>query len=140
MTEKTRIYRVEHRDDSLSFVKATSKAAARIAAKADKTCKVFVYCKTWEECHRLQGHDLAKAQEQRCLDQIKARSLQSLMRTNSKLVRDTDKKVFTVTLLSHWSDITAEDGETDRVKWGFDNTYVSNKGLSYTLQTDSKSK
>ncbi len=55
------------------------------------------------------------------------------MKTNSKLVRKEDQKVFTVTFLSHWSDIQAEDGETDRVKWGFDNTYVSDKG-SYALQ------
>lgn len=61
------------------------------------------------------------------------------MKTGAKLVRESDKKVFTVKLLSHWSDIQAEDGEKDAVKWAFDNYYVSGKGATfkgYHLQED----
>lgn len=35
----------------------------------------------------------------------------------SILIRNIDKKEFTVADLSHWSIIKAADGETDTVKW-----------------------
>lgn len=58
------------------------------------------------------------------------------MRNGTILIRVGDGKAFMVTLLSHWSDIRAEDGEEDRVKWyGMDGNhlaYVSaSKGHSY---------
>lgn len=57
------------------------------------------------------------------------------MTSDSILIRKTDGKKFKVTFLSHWSDIQSEDGETDYVKWGFDDIYVSNsKGFSYILE------
>lgn len=53
------------------------------------------------------------------------------MRTGSLLVRESDKKEFKVTFLSHWSDIVALDGETDSVKW-YGPGYVSaSKGHTY---------
>lgn len=57
------------------------------------------------------------------------------MRSDSTLVRRTDGKRFRVTLLSHWSDIEAEDGERDRVKWVGDEQYVSDvRGHGYLLE------
>lgn len=58
------------------------------------------------------------------------------MRNGTTLVRVKDGKHFKVTLLSHWSDIQAEDGEQDRVKWygmdGYHQAYVSaSKGHTY---------
>ena len=60
------------------------------------------------------------------------------MYTGARLERTSDGKLFKVTLLSHWSDIQAEDGEEDRVKWygsiGKHEAYVSaSKGFSYKL-------
>lgn len=62
------------------------------------------------------------------------------MRTGSILVRDEDGKEFRVTNLGHWSDIEAEDGETDYVKCygGVPPTelYVSAiKGFSYKVKS-----
>ena len=34
-----------------------------------------------------------------------------------KFKRESDGKIFTCTFASHWSDIKAEDGEEDNVKW-----------------------
>lgn len=50
--------------------------------------------------------------------------------------RESDGKIFHITFHSHWSDIRAEDGETDYVKcYGFsgdEEWYVSaNKGHKY---------
>jgi len=55
-----------------------------------------------------------------------------------KLKRRSDGKVFEITLHSHWSNIRAEDGEVDRVKWcwgdGETATYVSfDQGHGYTI-------
>lgn len=59
----------------------------------------------------------------------------SKMTSTSILVRKSDGKKFHVTFLSHWSDIASDDGETDYVKWGWDNEYVSHsKGHSYLLE------
>jgi hypothetical protein len=57
------------------------------------------------------------------------------MYSNSRLKRNSDGKVFRVTLLSHWSDIQSEDGqESDCVKWVLNDYYVSqNQGHGYTL-------
>lgn len=56
------------------------------------------------------------------------------MYSNSILTRVEDGKVFKVTFHSHWSEIKAEDGETDYVKWGFDDLYVSaDKGFTYKV-------
>lgn len=53
------------------------------------------------------------------------------MTSASTLRRRVDGKLFTVVVLAHWSDIRAEDGETDTVKW-YGSGYVSeNKGYSY---------
>lgn len=53
------------------------------------------------------------------------------MTKETRLVRRVDRKVFRVTNLAHWSDIQAEDGETDTVKW-YGAGYVSeSKGFSY---------
>lgn len=44
------------------------------------------------------------------------------MREGSTLIRQEDGKVFTVTFLSHWSDLVSEDGEKVSVKlYGFAN-------------------
>lgn len=56
------------------------------------------------------------------------------MRYGAALKRQSDGKIFHVTLLSHWSDIQADDGETDEVKF-YGPGYVSRvKGHAYTLQ------
>lgn len=53
------------------------------------------------------------------------------MTTGSILHRRGDSKVFRVVFLAHWSDIQAEDGETDSVKF-YGNGYVSaDKGHTY---------
>jgi hypothetical protein len=58
------------------------------------------------------------------------------MTSKSTLVRESDGKTFRVKLLGHWSDIVADDGEQDSVKWyggdGDRQLYVSaSKGYSY---------
>lgn len=60
------------------------------------------------------------------------------MTRGSILQRMNDGKLFRVMLLSHWSDIQADDGEPDRVKWygsiGKHEAYVSaSKGHTYEL-------
>lgn len=67
------------------------------------------------------------------------------MYSTSIIVRESDKKRFKVTFLSHWSDIEAVDGsgETDSVKWyGGDKRgelYVSaNKGHSYVWKKEAE--
>lgn len=58
------------------------------------------------------------------------------MHMGAFLVREGDKKVFQVTMLAHWSDIRAKDGETDSVKW-YGPGYVSaNKGHTYRIATN----
>lgn len=57
------------------------------------------------------------------------------MTSDGILIRKSDKKVFKVTFLSHWSDIKSEDGETDYVKWIGSDEYISHsKGHGYILQ------
>ena len=54
------------------------------------------------------------------------------MDSNSILTRKSDKKQFHFTYLAHWSDIRADDGETDSVKWLGGNEFVSaDKGHVY---------
>lgn len=58
------------------------------------------------------------------------------MNKNSTLTRVQDNKVFHVVEMGHWTDIIAEDGERDRVKFlqgdRFSEEYVSQeKGMSY---------
>lgn len=55
------------------------------------------------------------------------------MNSASKLKRIGDGKVFSVTYLAHWSDIKAEDGDTDTVKWMGADLYIGYKGNTYTL-------
>jgi len=59
------------------------------------------------------------------------------MTSTSILTRTTDGKKFRVAVLSHWSDIVSEDGETDSVKWYGGNKralFVSaSKGFSYEV-------
>ncbi len=56
------------------------------------------------------------------------------MRSTDTLVRSHDGKEFKIKFHSHWSDIVAEDGEEDCVKW-YGPGYVSNsKGFSYTVK------
>lgn len=55
------------------------------------------------------------------------------MYSTSTLRREDDGKLFRVTFLSHWSDIQAEDGEKDAVKWLWENTYISFDGKKYTV-------
>lgn len=56
------------------------------------------------------------------------------MYTGSKLVRLKDQKAFTVTFLSHWSDVTAEDGEVDQIKWLGGDDYISHTNGVYRLE------
>ena len=61
------------------------------------------------------------------------------MTSQSILVRRTDGKQFRVKWLAHWSDIVADDGEEDSVKWyGGDATcalFVSaSKGHTYEVR------
>lgn len=63
-----------------------------------------------------------------------------MLKARYTYTRRSDGKVFRLTLLSHWSDIQAEDGETDSVKWyGNDHEgemYISaNKGHHYIKGT-----
>lgn len=54
------------------------------------------------------------------------------MELKTILVRENDGKRFEVTCLAHWSDIKADDGETDTVKWVGGNYFVSaTKGFGY---------
>lgn len=51
-----------------------------------------------------------------------------------KFRRESDGKVFEMVRLAHWSDIKAEDGETDSVQWIGGDQYVSaSKGHGYKL-------
>lgn len=60
------------------------------------------------------------------------------MLSRSILIREEDGKEFRVTFLSHWSDIEADDGETDSVKMYGPDQYVSaNKGFSYRIKQES---
>jgi hypothetical protein len=64
------------------------------------------------------------------------------MYSTSILKRKTDGKTFKVTMLAHWSDIQAEDGEKDSVKylWGGINgtpvEMISHKGETYIVQPE----
>lgn len=63
------------------------------------------------------------------------------MKSTSTVVRKQDGKIFRVACLSHWSDIVADDGETDSVKWYGGNSqhefYVSaNKGFGYKVEIE----
>jgi len=49
------------------------------------------------------------------------------MHNNSILVRPRDKKEFRVVYLAHWTDIKADDGERDTVKWIGPNVYVGQR-------------
>jgi hypothetical protein len=58
------------------------------------------------------------------------------MLQGQKILRKSDQKIFTVIDVAHWSDIRANDGETDSVKWYGGSSdiehYVSqNKGHDY---------
>ena len=74
---------------------------------------------------------------ERALDVAEAERTKAAMVTpygrTLRFTRTTDRKVFVVTFYSHWTDIRSEDGETDTVKWCYDEEYVSaSKGHTYT--------
>jgi hypothetical protein len=48
-----------------------------------------------------------------------------------RFTRSVDRKVFTVTFYSHWTDIVSADGEIDCVKWFGDEDYISQRGFTY---------
>ncbi len=57
--------------------------------------------------------------------------------------RRDDGKIFTLKLLSHWSDIESDDGEQDCVKWyggskDGDLFVSASKGFSYVLISQNK--
>lgn len=63
------------------------------------------------------------------------------MKHSAILIRNEDQKQFKVIYVCHWSEIEADDGERDRVKWYGVSTanelYVSDtKGYGYTVENN----